>query len=96
MENQIDNLLIENAKVVGYITTTIGIICSALCVLIYGQWFVGIFGLISFVSVLSLEKCKFSINENSKWMYATGIISCIFTILCLFFMLGRSFISLVF
>ncbi len=96
MKNEINDLLSPvNAKAITYFTTIVSIAFSVLGIFIYELWFLGIFGAVSFGLLMYLEKCKFSMNDNSVWAYATGAVSCIFTIICFFFMLGRTFINLV-
>ncbi len=96
MKTKINYLLSPvNAKAVAYTTTILSIAFSVLGIFIYELWFLGIFGIVSFGLLMYLEKCKFSMNDNSVWAYATGAISCIFTIICFFFMLGRTFINIV-
>ncbi len=90
--NQMANI---NIKVIAKLTTIISIIFSVLGILIYELWFMGIFGVVSFGVLIYLEKYEKSVNSNLVWMYVIGIILCIFTTICLSFMLGRSFIGLV-
>ncbi len=96
MKNEINRLLsTANPKAIAYITTIVSITFSVLGILIYELWFLGIVGVVSFWSLMYLKKCRFSLDDHSVSMYAAGIVSCIFTIICFFFMLGRTFIDLV-